>query len=46
MMLDADIVDGSKLDAMINRMLSIESVTYLHLHNAKRGCFVARVEPA
>lgn len=46
MMLDADIVDGSELEAMINRMFSIESASYLHLHNAKRGCFVARVEPA
>jgi hypothetical protein len=46
MMVDADIVDGGELEEMIDRMFSIESVGYLHLHNAKRGCFVARVERA
>ena len=44
MMVDADIVDGNELEGMIDRMFSIESVRYLHLHNAKRGCFTARVE--
>ncbi|MDH3551402.1 MAG: DUF1203 domain-containing protein, partial [Gammaproteobacteria bacterium] len=42
MMVNADIVDGSQLEGMIDRMFSIESVSYLHLHNAKRGCFAAR----
>ncbi|MDH3336724.1 MAG: DUF1203 domain-containing protein [Gammaproteobacteria bacterium] len=46
MMVNADIVDGSQLEGMIDRMFSIESVSYLHLHNAKRGCFAARVERA
>ena len=46
MMLDADVVDGCKLESLIDRMFSIESASYLHLHNAKRGCFAARVEPA
>jgi len=46
MMVDADIVDGRQLELMIDRMLAIESVSYLHLHNAKRGCYAARVEQA
>jgi len=46
MMVDADIVDGRQLEAMIDRMLAIASVSYLHLHNAKRGCYAARVEQA
>ena len=46
MMVDADIVDGRQLEPVIDRMLSIESVACLHLHNAQRGCFIARVEPA
>jgi len=46
MMVDADIVDGHQLESMIDRMLAIESVSYLHLHNAKRGCYAARVERA
>ena len=46
MMVDADIANGRQLEAIIAHMFSLESVTYLHLHNAKRGCFVARVERA
>ena len=46
MMVDADIVDGRQLEPMIDRMLAIESVSYLHLHNAKRGCYAARVDQA
>lgn len=44
MMVDADLVDGRQLETMIARMLAIESVSYLHLHNANRGCYAARVE--
>jgi len=46
MMVDADIVDGRQIEPMIDRMLAIESVSYLHLHNAKRGCYAARVDHA
>lgn len=46
MMVDADLVDGRYLESMIDRMFSIGSVSYLHLHNAKRGCFAARVDRA
>jgi hypothetical protein len=44
MMIDADVVDGHRLEPVIDRMLSNESVDFLHLHNAKRGCFLARVD--
>ena len=46
MMVDADVVDGHNLETMIERMLSIESVDFLHIHNAKRGCFMARADRA
>jgi hypothetical protein len=46
MMIDADIVDGNALESVIERMFSNGSARYLHLHNAKRGCFAARVERA
>lgn len=46
MMVDADIVDGHRLETMIDRMLAIESASYLHLHNAMRGCYAAQVEQA
>ena len=42
-MLDADVVDGSRLSDSIPQMLGDPGVAYLHLHNAKRGCFAASV---
>ena len=32
--------------AIIQRMLSMKPVSFLHFHNAKRGCFIARVDSA
>ncbi len=46
MMIDADVVDGRDLKSTIENMLSIESVDFLHIHNAKRGCFIARADRA
>ena len=46
MMIDADVVDGTKLEALINRLFAEKNTAYLHVHNAKRGCFAARVERA
>lgn len=44
MMLDADVVAGEKLASMIDKMFTHDSVNYLHVHNAKRGCYAALVE--
>ena len=44
MMVDADVVEGSELDAAIRRMLDVRTVAYPHAHNARRGCFAARIE--
>ena len=38
-------VKGSELGVAIPSMLASEGVAYLHLHNAKPGCFAARVDP-
>ena len=46
MMIDADIVEGAALESLIDRLLSDRNAAYLHVHNAKRGCFAARVERA
>jgi hypothetical protein len=46
MMLDADVVEGHNLEAIIERMLSVELIEFLHIHNAKRGCFMARADRA
>jgi hypothetical protein len=46
MMIDADVMQGEELTPAIKRMLNIPAVQYLHIHNAKRGCFAARVDRA
>jgi hypothetical protein len=42
----ADVVEGSKLGEAIPVMLETPEVAYLHLHNAKPGCFAASVTRA
>jgi len=42
-MLAADVVEGLRLTEVIPALLEDSRVAYLHLHNAKRGCFAARV---
>jgi hypothetical protein len=44
MMTDADLVEGRALAALIDRFFADPSVAYLHAHNAKRGCFAARID--
>jgi len=44
MMLDADVVDGREAQGVFERMLGRSAVQYLHVHNAKPGCFAARVD--
>jgi len=45
MLLDADIAEGAPaLAAVIERLLAPEEVAFLHLHNARPGCFAARVD--
>ena len=34
----------AEVAAQIERMFGNEDVAYIHLHNAKRGCFSCRVE--
>ncbi len=46
MLLDADVVDSPQLRTAIARLLAPDSVAYLHVHNAKPGCFAARVDRA
>jgi Protein of unknown function (DUF1203) len=46
MMRDAEVVDGRELEPVIMRMLADSQIAYLHLHNAKPGCYAARVDRA
>jgi Protein of unknown function (DUF1203) len=42
--IDADVIDGSDARTLIQRFLSTQETTYLHVHFARRGCFAARVD--
>lgn len=44
MMLDAEIVPGAELEPVIERLLAVPGVAYLHVHNAGRGCYAARID--
>lgn len=46
MMLDADAIEGTRLETAIDRLLANPEVTFLHAHFAKRGCYAARIERA
>jgi Protein of unknown function (DUF1203) len=46
MMVDADLTEGREAKALFERLLANPNVAYLHVHNAKRGCYAARVERA
>ncbi len=43
-MANADVVHGVELAAAITRFLAQPTVAYLHLPNAKPGCYAARVD--
>ncbi|WP_269716383.1 DUF1203 domain-containing protein [Caulobacter sp. NIBR2454] len=46
MMRDADVVEGVDLEPLIQRLLADSQTAYLHVHNARRGCYAARIERA
>ena len=46
MMVDAEVVSGEDLAPVIERQFAEPLVAYLHLHNAKPGCFAASVQRA
>jgi len=46
MMIDAEVCEGTQAAEMFERFLDNPRTTYLHVHNARRGCYAARVERA
>jgi len=46
MMIDAEICAGPQAAEMFERFLANPQTSYLHVHNARRGCYAARVERA
>ncbi len=45
-MLDAAVVNGREAGPTFERLLAVRGAAYLHVHNAGRGCYAARVERA
>ncbi len=43
-MVDADVVQGDQLVGLAERMLRDGAAEYIHVHNARPGCFAARIE--
>jgi hypothetical protein len=46
MIVDADVLEGGELRAWIVTQFGQENVEFIDVHNAKRGCFAARVRRA
>ena len=46
MMQDADVVHGRDFETAVGRLFENPAVEYLHVHNAKPGCYAARVDRA
>ena len=46
MIVDASVCEGSEAAPEIERLFGNDRVAYIHLHNARRGCFSCRVERA
>lgn len=46
MIKNAEVVDGNELEVLITRYFDDPETEFLHVHNAKRGCFAARVDRA
>jgi hypothetical protein len=45
-MVDAEVTEGTDLKSLIDRFLADTQVSYLHVHNARRGCYACRVDRA
>jgi len=46
MMLDSDVVEGAVLDDALERLFKDERASYVHVHNARPGCFAVKVTRA
>ncbi len=45
-MIDADLIDGGEIEALIARMFANPKVAYIQAHYAKWGCYAARIDRA
>jgi len=44
MMLEAEVIDGASIESLIERFFADPAVAYMHVHNAKRGCYSGRID--
>jgi len=43
-MVDAEVMEGTELEAVIRTMFARDDVAFLHAHNARRGCYSCRID--
>jgi len=43
-MVAADVVDGSELETLVERLFADSRVSYLHVHFARPGCYACRID--
>lgn len=43
-LVDGDVVPGSDVEALVERLLDDERADYLHVYSATAGCFTCRIE--
>jgi hypothetical protein len=46
LIVDAEVVQDSDAPAVIERFFARDDVSYIHVHNARRGCYACRVDRA
>lgn len=46
MMLEAEVADGMVMEPVVTRMFANPEVSYIHVHNAKQGCYSGRIDRA
>lgn len=46
LMVEADVVEGRDLEAAIARLFADDNIAYLHVHNARMGCYSGRIDRA
>ena len=46
LMIDADVVEGTDAEPVIERLFGDPAVAYIHAHYARPGCYAARIDRA
>jgi hypothetical protein len=44
MMVNASTIDGTGLENNIGEFFAIKAISYIHIHNARQGCYLCAVE--